>query len=89
MLEALLWSAATGLAARVFLSGSKPGLLVTMLAGLGGCVLGFVVGHELLRIREFHLFEPDTLIPAITASVIILLLIRRSMHLSQRGWLFR
>jgi len=76
VLEVLLWGAGSGLVARALLSGAKPGALATLLAGFCGCLLGFLVGHELLRIHDFHLFEPESLIPAVTASTIILMAIR-------------
>lgn len=79
MLEALLWSAGIGSAARFLLSGKKPGPLITLTAGTGGCLLGFLVGHELLRMHEFHLFEPESLIPATLSSVVLLLLARASL----------
>ena len=85
MLEAVLWSAGTGLAARALLAGTKPGLLVTLLAGVCGCVVGFLVGHELLRIHEFHLFQPESLIPAVAATAVILIAIRQAMDHQHRA----
>lgn len=89
MLEALLWAAVSGFVARAFLSRAKPGPVVTILAGLCGCLLAFLVSHELLQMHEFHLFEPDSLIPAVTASAMILVAIRRALASSQRARLFR
>jgi len=69
--------------------GDKPGPLLTVVAGLGGCLAGFLVGHQVLQLHEFHLFAPESLMPAVVASVIILLVIRRVMRATQRTWLFR
>lgn len=88
MLDALLWGAASGFAARFLLSGSKPGPLMTMLAGFGGCFLGFLFGHEILRMHEFHLFVPETLIPAVLWSTVLLVLLRRAMKVGERHSIF-
>lgn len=89
MLAAVLWAVASGVVARALLWGDKPGLPLTVAAGFGGCLLGFLVGHEVLQIHKFHLFTPESLIPAAMASAIILLAVRRVTRPSQRTWLFR
>lgn len=93
MLEALLWSIGIGFVARSLLPWSRPelrpGPLITVAAGFGGCLLGFLVGHELLRNHEFHLFKPESLIPAVIFSAIILLAIRRALRSAQPSWRFR
>jgi len=89
MLQAVLWGVISGVVARSLLEGDKPGWLVTVAAGFGGCLAGFLVGHELLRMHEFHLFEPESLVPAATASAMILLAFRRVARASQRTGLFR
>ncbi len=89
MLQAVLWGVISGVVARSLLEGDKPGWLVTVAAGFGGCLGGFLVGHELLQMHEFHLFEPESLVPAVTASAMILLAFRRVARASQRTWLFR
>lgn len=88
-MEVVLWGAGSGFIARWLLQGAKPGFVVTVGAGFGGCLLGFVVGHELLRIHEFHLFKPESLIPAVTASAILLVCIRRATSSSRSSSLFR
>jgi uncharacterized membrane protein YeaQ/YmgE (transglycosylase-associated protein family) len=89
MLQAVLWGIISGVVARSLLERDKPGWLVTVAAGFGGSVAGFLVGHELLRMHEFHLFEPESLVPAVAATAIILMLIRRVARASTRTWLFR
>jgi len=89
VLAAVLWAVVAGVVARAVLGGDKPGPVLTIAAGFGGCLLGFLVAHELLRIHEFHLFKPESLIPAATASAMILLAVRRVTRASQRTWLFR
>ncbi len=89
MLQAVLWGVISGVVARSLLPGDKPGWLVTVAAGFGGCLGGFLVSHELLQMHEFHLFAPESLLPAVTASAMILLAIRRVARASQRTWLFR
>jgi len=89
VLQAVLWGVISGVVARSLLRGDKPGLLLTVAAGFGGCLVGFAVGHELLRLHEFHLFQPESLVPAVMAAAIILIVIRRVARASQRTWLFR
>lgn len=88
MLQALPWALASGFLARALLSGTKPGPLLTVLAGTGGCFIAFFVGHQLLSLHEFHLFKPESLIPAVIASVVILLAARRLLGLSRRRTIF-
>ena len=89
MLQAVFWGVISGVVARSLLAGDKPGWLVTVPAGFGGCLAGFLVGHEVLRLHEFHLFQPESLVPAVTATAIILMVIRRVARASTRTWLFR
>lgn len=93
VLEALLWSIGIGFLARSLIPWSRPqprpGPLITVAAGFGGCLLGFVVGHELLQNHDFHLFKPESLIPAVIGSAIILIAIRRALRSSQPSWRFR
>lgn len=78
MLEALAWGAASGVLARWVLPQETAGPWTTFLCGLGGCVIAFVLGHELLGFHELHLFEPESLIPAVLGTVVLLLLSRRA-----------
>jgi len=93
VLEALLWSIGIGFLGRSLIPWSRPqprpGPLITVAAGFGGCLLGFVVGHELLQNHDFHLFKPESLIPAVIGSAIILIAIRRALRSSQPSWRFR
>jgi len=93
VLEALLWSIGIGFFARSLIPWPRPqpqpGPLITVAAGFAGCLLGFLVGHELLRNHDFHLFKPESLIPAVISSAIILIAVRRALRSSQPSWRLR
>ena len=77
MIPALVWGIAAGLLARAVLGGARPGVLITLIAGFGGSVIGFLVTHELLGIHEMHLFKPEGLLPASIGALVLLLVADR------------
>jgi uncharacterized membrane protein YeaQ/YmgE (transglycosylase-associated protein family) len=77
MIAALVWGLAAGFLARAVLGGAKPGVLVTLLAGFGGSVIGYLVTHELLGIHEMHLFAPEGLLPASAGALVLLVVADR------------
>lgn len=83
-----MWGAGSGFAARFVLPDARLGVIVTVLAGLGGCLLAYGVAHELLRMHEFHLFEPESLLPAATGSLLLLVAFRRARRGADRRTLF-
>lgn len=74
MISALVWGIAAGFLARAVVGGAKPGVLITLVAGFGGSLIGFLVTHELLGIHEMHLFAPEGLLPASVGALVLLLL---------------
>lgn len=72
MIAALAWGIAAGCLAGALVGGDKPGLLVTLFAGLAGSVVGFFVAHELLGRHDMHLFAPEGLLPASVAAFALL-----------------
>lgn len=58
------------------------------LAGFGGSVIGFLVGHELLGLHEMHVFTPEGLLPACVAAAGLLLLTNRLRRAHQRKTIF-
>lgn len=73
MIAALAWGIAAGCLARAAFRGDKPSLLVTLLAGFGGSVVGFLVAHEALGLHAMHLLAPEGLLPASAAALGLLL----------------
>lgn len=88
MIEALAWGVAAGLLARAMFGADKPGLLMTLLAGFGGSVLGFLLAHEVLGLHEMHLFAPEGLLPAGAAAGLLLLLGNRLRRAHRRRTIF-
>lgn len=80
MIAALAWGIAAGFLARAVVRGDKPGVLMTLIAGFGGSVIGYLVAHELLGVHEMHLFAPEGVLPASVGALVLLLgdRIRRS-----------
>lgn len=72
VIAALVWGIAAGFLARAVFGSASPGVLVTLIAGFGGSVLGFLVTHELFGIHEMHLFAPEGLLPASVGALVLL-----------------
>lgn len=88
MIAALAWGITAGCIARAMFGGDKPGLLMTLIAGFGGSVLGFLVAHELLGLHQMHLFAPEGLLPASVAALGLLLLANRLRRAHRRNTIF-
>jgi len=88
MIAALAWGLAAGCLARAVLGDHKPGVLMTVIAGLGGSVIGFLVMHELLGRHEMHLFAPESLLPASAAALGLLLAHNRLRRARRRKTIF-
>lgn len=84
MIAALVWGLAAGCLARALLGNDKPGPLLTLIAGLGGSVVGFLVAHELLGRHDMHLFSPEGLLPASAAALGLLLVSKRLRRTGRR-----
>lgn len=87
MLEAFAWGAASGFLARWLIPGEHPAW-ITVLCGFGGCVLAFALGHQLFGFHELHLFRPESLLPAASASALLLLICRRARIASRSRTIF-
>lgn len=86
MIAALVWGIAAGLLARAVLV-DKPGLVATVIAGLGGSALGYLVGHELLGRHDMHLFAAEALLPS-TIGALALLRLRSRLRRGHRRTIF-
>lgn len=89
MIEAVLLVVIAGGIARVLMPREKPSLIATAVAGVGGSLLGYLVGHEVLGLHDFHLFALESLLPAAGGSFLILAALRSSQRGGGRDRLFR
>jgi uncharacterized membrane protein YeaQ/YmgE (transglycosylase-associated protein family) len=77
MVGAIILGIVAGYIGRLLMPGrDKLGFLATMLLGLGGAVLGFLVFTELLGIGDNEMFDLGGLIGSIIGVMILLLLYR-------------
>jgi uncharacterized membrane protein YeaQ/YmgE (transglycosylase-associated protein family) len=77
MVGAIILGIVAGYIGRLLMPGrDKLGFLATMLLGLGGAVLGFLVFTELLGIGDNEMFDLGGLIGSIVGVMILLLLYR-------------
>ena len=77
MIGAIVLGLVAGYLGRLLMPGrDKMGFLATMLLGLAGAVLGFLVFTELLGIGDNEMFDLGGLIGAIVGVMILLLLYR-------------
>lgn len=84
MIAALAWGIAAGCLARAMLGDAKPGVVVTLIGGVAGCVLGYLVAHDLLGRHDMHLFQAGALLPSTIAAFGLLLLLRNTMRRASR-----
>lgn len=84
MITALVWGIAAGWLARAMLGNGKPGVVVTLIGGLAGSVLGYLVGHELLGRHDMHLFQAGALLPSTIAAFGLMLLVRHTLRRASR-----
>ena len=77
MVGAIILGIVAGYIGRLLMPGrDKLGFLATMLLGLGGAVLGFLVFTELLGVGDNEMFDLGGLIGSIIGVMIMLLLYR-------------
>jgi uncharacterized membrane protein YeaQ/YmgE (transglycosylase-associated protein family) len=78
MIGAIILGLVAGYIAKALVPGKDPGgFFVTMLLGLAGSVVGFLIFTELLGIGDNEMFDLGGLIGAVIGTVILLLLYRR------------
>ena len=78
MIGAIILGLLAGLIARALSPGPKPtGLLATLLLGLAGAVIGFLIFTELLGIGDTETFDLGGLPGAVIGSMILLAIYRR------------
>jgi uncharacterized membrane protein YeaQ/YmgE (transglycosylase-associated protein family) len=77
MIGAIILGIVAGYVGRLLMPGrDKMGFLATMLLGLAGAVIGFLVFTELLGIGDDRMFDLGGLIGAIVGVMVLLLLYR-------------
>jgi uncharacterized membrane protein YeaQ/YmgE (transglycosylase-associated protein family) len=80
MIGAIILGIFAGYLGRLLMPGrDKMGFIATMLLGLGGAVVGFLVFTELLGIGDDKMFDLGGLIGAIIGVMILLLLYRMAL----------
>ena len=78
MIGAIILGILAGFIARALMPGKDPmGFLATILLGLAGAVVGFLVFTELLGIGDNQAFDLGGLIGAIIGAMLLLFLYRR------------
>ena len=77
MIGAIILGIVAGYVGRLLMPGrDKMGFIATMLLGLGGAVVGFLIFTELLGIGDDRMFDLGGLIGAIIGVMILLALYR-------------
>jgi uncharacterized membrane protein YeaQ/YmgE (transglycosylase-associated protein family) len=77
MIGAIILGIIAGYVGRLLMPGrDKMGFLATMLLGLAGAVVGFLVFTELLGIGDDRMFDLGGLIGAVVGVMVLLLLYR-------------
>jgi uncharacterized membrane protein YeaQ/YmgE (transglycosylase-associated protein family) len=85
MIGAIILGIVAGFIARALMPGRDPmGFFATILLGLAGAVVGFLVFTELLGIGDNEAFDLGGLIGAIIGSMLLLLLYRRFVGYGDR-----
>jgi uncharacterized membrane protein YeaQ/YmgE (transglycosylase-associated protein family) len=78
MIGAIILGIVAGFLARALLPGRDPmGFLATVLLGLAGSIVGFLVFTELLGIGDNEAFDLGGLVGAVIGAMLLLLLWRR------------
>jgi uncharacterized membrane protein YeaQ/YmgE (transglycosylase-associated protein family) len=86
MIGALILGLLAGFIAKVLMPGKDPGgFIVTILLGLAGSVVGFLIFTELLGIGDNEMFDLGGLIGAIIGTMILLLIYRQFAGRADRG----
>ena len=78
MIGAIILGLVAGFIGKLLLPGKDPGgFFVTILIGLAGSILGFLIFTELLGIGDNEIFDLGGLIGAIIGVIILLLIYRK------------
>ncbi len=85
MIGALILGLVAGFIAKALLPGKDPGgFFVTILLGLAGAAVGFLIFTELLGIGDNEIFDLGGLIGAIIGTMILLLIYRAAVGRGDR-----
>lgn len=80
MIGALILGLVAGFIAKALMPGKDPGgLLVTILLGLAGAFIGFLLFTELLGIGDNEVFDLGGLIGAVIGTMILLFIYRKAV----------
>jgi uncharacterized membrane protein YeaQ/YmgE (transglycosylase-associated protein family) len=80
MVGAIILGVVAGYLGRLLMPGrDKMGFIATMLLGLAGAVVGFLVFTELLGVGDNEMFDLGGLIGAIVGVMLLLLLFRAAL----------
>jgi uncharacterized membrane protein YeaQ/YmgE (transglycosylase-associated protein family) len=86
VIGAIILGILAGFIARALMPGKDPmGFFATILLGLAGAVVGFLIFTELLGIGDNQAFDLGGLIGAIIGSMLLLFLYRRFVGYGDRG----
>jgi uncharacterized membrane protein YeaQ/YmgE (transglycosylase-associated protein family) len=86
MIGAIILGIVAGFLARALMPGRDPmGFFATVLLGLAGAVVGFLVFTELLGIGDNEAFDLGGLVGAVIGAMLLLLLYRRFVGYGERG----
>jgi uncharacterized membrane protein YeaQ/YmgE (transglycosylase-associated protein family) len=86
VIGAIILGILAGFIARALMPGKDPmGFLATILLGLAGAVVGFLIFTELLGIGDNQAFDLGGLIGAIIGSMLLLFLYRRFVGYGDRS----
>jgi uncharacterized membrane protein YeaQ/YmgE (transglycosylase-associated protein family) len=78
LIGAILLGLIAGVIAKALLPGKDPGgIIVTILLGLAGSVVGFLIFTQLLGIGDNEKFDLGGLVGAVIGTMILLLIYRR------------
>ena len=86
MIGAIILGIVAGFLARALMPGRDPmGFFATVLLGLAGAVVGFLIFTELLGIGDNQAFDLGGLIGAVIGAMLLLFLYRRFVGYGDRG----
>jgi uncharacterized membrane protein YeaQ/YmgE (transglycosylase-associated protein family) len=86
MIGAIILGLLAGFIARALTPGRTPrGILTTLVLGLGGAVIGYLIFTELLGIGDTEMFDLGGLPGAVIGTMILLYLHRRLIVEPRRG----
>jgi uncharacterized membrane protein YeaQ/YmgE (transglycosylase-associated protein family) len=86
MIGAIILGIVAGFVARALMPGRDPmGFFATILLGLAGAVVGFLLFTELLGIGDNKAFDLGGLVGAVIGAMILLALYRRFVGYGDRG----